>query len=153
MAPSFDPSSRPSQLSQLTRVAVVLLLAAGFLSGIAIWWGQTLQAEQMQSPGWLRPILILHGCLFPAQSALFGFLVCHHIRVGWRLRANLVSGFAMEFAFLGLIATGVGLYYVGSDVWRERLVWTHRVLGLAVPLTLASHWIMGLRWARRVSSL
>ena len=142
-------AARPSRLTALGQVAVTVLLAAGFLSGLALWWGQTLQAEQGTTPTWFRPVLVLHGCLFPVQCILFGFLLCHHIRVGWQLRANLISGFAMELAFAGLIVTGAGLYYVGSEEWRERLVWAHRVLGLLVPVTLAIHWIMGLRWARR----
>ena len=130
-------------------VAIVLLLAGGFVTGIAVWWGQTLQMERLAAPDWLRPALVLHGWLFPAQCILFGVLLCHHIRVGWQLRANLLSGFVMEGVFLGLIVTGAGLYYAGSEEWRERLIWTHRVLGLALPLTLGIHWFMGLRWGRR----
>jgi len=133
-------------------VTIVLLLAGGFISGVLVWWGQTIQAEQLATPVWLRPMLVLHGCLFPFQCILFGVLLAHHIRVGWQLRANLLSGFTMELVFAGLILTGIGLYYAGSEEWRERLIGTHRVLGLALPLTLAGHWFMGLRWGRRISA-
>lgn len=140
---------RPGRLSSLIVVIIVTLLAAGFVSGIAVWRGQVLLAERLAAPGWLRPALVLHGCLFPVQCILFGVLLAHHIRMGWQLRANLLSGFAMEAVFFGLIATGAGLYYVGAAEWRERLIWAHRVLGLALPLTLGLHWVMGLRWGRR----
>ena len=149
--PSTTESSaaRPSRLPSIGVATIVLLVATGFGSGVAVWWGQTLQAEQLVAPGWLRPALVVHGCLFPAQCILFGVLLCHHIRTGWQLRANLLSGFVMEGVFLGLIVTGAGLYYSGSEEWRERLIWTHRVLGLVLPLTLGTHWIMGLCWGRR----
>jgi hypothetical protein len=132
-------------------VAIVLLLALNFLSGVAVWWGQTIQAGQLQTPGWLRRMLVLHGCMFPVQCVLFGILLAHHIRVGWQLRANLFSGLAMEFVFAGLIATGAGLYYVGAEEWRERLVWAHRVLGLLMPVALGVHSVMGVRWGRRAA--
>ena len=147
-----DPRTRPSRIGTLGIVAIVLLLAVNFLSGVAVWWGQTIQAEQLESPVWLRPMLVLHGCLFPVQCVLFGILLAHHIRVGWQLRANLLSGFAMEAVFAGLILTGVGLYYVGADDWREWLVWAHRILGLGLPLTLGLHCFMGLRWGRRAEA-
>ncbi len=142
-----DP--RPGRLPAPGVAAIVLLLATSLLSGAAVWWGQTVQAEQMTAPAWLRPALVLHGCLFPVQCILFGVLLAHHIRAGWQLRANLLSGFAMEGVFFSLIATGAGLYYTGSEEWRERLIWTHRVLGLALPVALGIHAFMGLRWGRK----
>lgn len=149
MFPNTESVTRPSRLSALGIGVIVLLLVTSFVSGVAVWWGQSLQAEQLAAPAWLRPALVTHGCLFPVQCVLFGVLLCHHIRVGWQLRANLLSGFAMEAVFLGLIVTGAGLYYAGSEEWRGRLVWAHRVLGLALPVTLGAHWVMGLRWGRR----
>jgi hypothetical protein len=149
---SPDPRTRPSRIPAWGMGAVFLLLGINFLSGIAVWYGQTVQAEQLQSPGWLRPALVLHGCMFPVQCVLFGILLAHHIRVGWQLRANLLSGFAMEAVFAGLIVTGAGLYYVGDEDWRERLVWAHRVLGLCLPLTLGLHGLLGMRWGRRAEA-
>lgn len=143
---------RPGRLPALGIAAIVLLLGAAFFSGLAVWWGQTIQSEQMTAPTWLHPVLVLHGCLFPVQCILFGILLAHHIRMGWQLRANLLSGFVMEAVFFGLIATGAGLYYAGSEEWRERLIWAHRLFGLALPLTLGIHWFMGLRWARQTAA-
>lgn len=147
-----DSRTRPSRIATLGILAIVLLLAVNFCSGLAVWWGQTIQAEQLQTPSWLRPTLVLHGCMFPVQCILFGLLLAHHIRVGWQLRANLLSGFATEFIFAGLIITGAGLYYVGAEEWRERVVWAHRVLGLLLPVSLAIHTVMGLRWGRQISA-
>ena len=105
----------------------------------------------LESPPWLHGLLVLHGCLNPFLCALFGFLCCQHIRMGWHLKANLVTGFSIEFVFAGLILSGAGLYYAGSTEWRNTFLWSHRVLGLLLPLGLAAHWAAGLHWAKKVA--
>lgn len=145
----IDPATRPSRLPLLGQVAVLVLLATSFVSGVLIWWGQTIQARELTTPPWLHGCLVLHGSLNPLLCVLFGILVCHHIRVGWVMRANLLSGLVMEAVFAGLIASGVGLYYAGDDKAREWVLWIHRALGLSMPLALAAHWLTGLAWAKR----
>src|SRR5688572_19693874 len=110
-----SPSTRPSRLPALGQLAIALLLFGSFVSGVLIWWGKTVQAHEMVTPGWLRPAFVLHGALNPLLCMLFGYLLCHHIRVGWQLRANLLTGFLMEGVFVGLILTGVGMYYLGEE--------------------------------------
>ena len=146
MRVSLDPATRPSRLPPLAHIAVVALLSLSFLSGAAVWAGQITQARTMETPLWLPGLLALHGCLNPFQCALFGYLCCQHIRMGWQLKANLLTGFSIEFVFAGLILSGTGLYYAGSAGWRNTFLWGHRVLGLLLPLGLVAHWIAGLRW-------
>src|ERR1043165_9044314 len=98
-----DPATRPSRLPLLTHLAVVALLALSFLSGLALWRGEILQARTLETPAWLPGFLAVHGCLNPFLCALFGYLCYQHIRMGWKLRANLATGFSMEFLFAGLI--------------------------------------------------
>ena len=150
MPEPLDPATRPSRIPGPGQVLILLLLGLSLLSGVLVWWGQTVQLRDLTTPGWLRPALVLHGALNPILCILFGWLLCHHIRRGWQMRANLISGFAMELAFAGLILTGTGLYYLGAE-WRDQLVLGHRVLGLLFPATMALHWITGRRWARRVT--
>jgi hypothetical protein len=148
-SPCLDPVTRPTRIVLLGQLAIAALLLASFVSGVLIWRGKHLQVEQLQAPAWLHSVIVLHGCLNPLLAILFGYLLCHHIRLGWQMRANLLSGFFMEAAFIALILSGAGLYYAGSEVWRERLSLTHRISGLALPAGLAWHWISGLIWARR----
>jgi hypothetical protein len=145
---SPNPVERPSRIPCWGQFIVATALLLSLVSGIAIWYGQSVQAEELSSPPWMRGALILHGGLNPVQCALFGVLVGQHIRIGWQMRANLLSGFLMEGVFLGLILTGLGLYYAAAD-WRERMVLLHRILGLAMPAALGIHWISGLFWAKR----
>ena len=151
MEAPIDPATRPSRLSSLAHIAVVLLLSLAFLSGVFVWWGQTIQGAAIETPSWLRTMVVVHGGLNPFLCALFGYLCCQHIRLGWQLKANLATGLAMELVFAGLILSGVGLYYVGSESARSALIVTHRVLGLLLPAGLAAHWWAGLRWSKKIS--
>src|SRR6266511_5620287 len=152
MAMPIDPARRPSRLSLPAHFMVVLLLCLAFLSGLLVWWGQTIQADALETPAWLRTCVVLHGGLNPFLCALFGYLCCQHIRYGWQLRANLVTGLTMEFLFAGLILSGVGLYYAGSKEWREVMVAGHRAMGVLLPLGLGAHWWVGLHWAKKISN-
>jgi hypothetical protein len=142
-------ATRPTRLAPWEHWLVAVLLGLSFVSGSLVWFGQTIQERDAMAPPWLHPLLVLHGVLNPFQCALFGWLAYQHIRVGWRMRANLLTGIAMEFVFAGLILTGIGLYYAGEPEWRGRFVWTHRALGLLLPATLAVHWVAGVRWGKR----
>lgn len=152
MSEPINPATRPSRLSVIAHILVVGLLLASFVSGLLVWWGQTIQFQQSVTPVWLRPCLVVHGGLNPILCGIFGYLCCQHIRLGWQLRANLVTGFGMEAVFALQILTGVGLYYVGADGWREGLVWTHRIAGLLFPVALAAHWEFARRWVKKISN-
>ena len=102
----------------------------------------------MAKPDGLQNIRVFHGCLYPLQTVLFGYLLCQHIRYGWQLRANRISGFLMEACFAGLILTGTGLYYLSSDVLREVCQQIHSVLGVFLPISLGVHWSAARRWVR-----
>ena len=151
MGQPLDPATRPSRLPLFTHITVVFLLALSFLSGLLVWQGQRIQARELQTPAWVHASLVIHGGLNPFLCALFGYLCCQHIRFGWQLRANLLTGIAMEIIFGGLILSGVGLYYAGTAESRALCVQTHRVFGLLLAPGLGLHWMAGLRWAKRIS--
>ncbi len=150
--PGQSPADRPNRLTRMVHAITLLLLSASFISGILIWRGVYLQEARAENPNWLRTCVVLHGGLNPFLCALFGYFVCDHIRIGWQLRANRLSGFLMETCFAALILTGVSLYYSGSETLRASLVTVHRILGLTLPVCLITHWIAGQRWARSISS-
>ena len=151
MGEPLDPATRPSRLPLFTHVAVVLLLSLGFLSGLLVWQGQRVLEQTMAPPAWLRSAVVLHGVLNPFHCVLFGYLCCQHIRCGWQLRANLLTGFTMELIFGGLILSGIGLYYAGTAEWRSLCVLTHRMLGVLLAPALGLHWLAGLYWAKKVA--
>jgi hypothetical protein len=151
MGQPLDPAARPSRLPLFTHAAVVLLLSLSFISGLFVWQGQRIQAQTMETPVWLHVWVVCHGGLNPFLCVLFGYLCCQHIRFGWQLRANLLTGFTIELIFGGLILSGIGLYYAGAPEWRRLFAQTHRILGVLLAPGLAIHWVAGLRWAKKNS--
>ena len=151
MGGPLDPATRPSRLPLFTHVAVVSLLSLSVISGLLVWQGQRVLEQKMVAPDWLRPTVVLHGVLNPLLCVLFGYLCCQHIRFGWQLRANLLSGFTMEIIFGGLILSGIGLYYAGTAEGRNLCVLTHRILGVLLAPALGMHWVSGLRWAKKIA--
>ena len=142
-------SSRPSRLSIAAHVIVVGSLAVSFVSGVAIWYGQTVSGETLTPPAWLHGARVLHGVLNPVLCAVFGYLVAQHIRYGWALRANWVTGLAMEVIFAALIVSSLAVYYADEGALRSASMWVHRLCGAALPVVLAVHWISGWQWVRK----
>lgn len=142
-------SSRPSRLSLIVHIVVVGSLALSFISGILIWYGQNLAAETLTPPAWLHASRVTHGCLNPLLCAVFGYLCCEHIRYGWALRANWVSGLVMEGIFALLILTALAVYYADEGAFRDGLALAHRWAGAALPGALIVHWVAGKRWAKK----
>ena len=147
----LNAAERPNRLSPAAHTITLGLLALSFISGVLIWRGVHLQEARSETPAWLRACVVLHGTLNPFLCALFGYFVCDHIKVGWQLGANRVTGFLMEGCFAALILTGIGLYYSGGETFRSVFVIAHRSLGLALPVCIAAHWIAARRWAQSIS--
>jgi hypothetical protein len=143
-------SSRPSRLSIAAHVVVVGGLALSFLSGVAIWYGQTLSAETFAPPTWLHAARVLHGVLNPVLCGVFGYLVAQHIRYGWALRANWVTGLAMEVVFGVLIVSSLAIYYADEGALRSASMWVHRVCGAALPGVITVHWVAARMWIKKI---
>ena len=148
----INAATRPSRLSLLAHMVVVGLLGLSFLSGAILWYGQNAKEidDPTSLPFDLQSWRTLHGVLNPFLCALFGFLVCQHIRLGWQMKANRLSGMVMEAVFALLILTGAGIYY-SPERWQNPLISMHRVTGLLVPLSLTVHWIAAQIWVKKNS--
>jgi hypothetical protein len=144
-----DASSRPSRLGALAHFIVVAALGVSFVSGVLVWYGQTVAGAALAPPVWLHRLRVLHGFLNPLLCAIFGYLVSQHIRYGWALRANWVSGLVMEGVFLVLIVSALVVYYADEGALRTGSVWAHRLAGAGLPVVLGGHWIAGRRWVKK----
>ena len=142
-------SSRPSRLSLVAHVVVVASLALSFVSGIAMWYGQNVTETTLAPPAWLHAARVTHGCLNPLLCAVFGYLCCQHIRYGWALRANWVSGLLMEVVFALLIASALVVYYADEGPFRNGVSLAHRIAGAVLPAALAVHWIAARKWVKK----
>ncbi len=147
----ISAAERPARLSTFVHTLVIVTLAAAFVSGVLIWWGQTWGATEdeftmtKRAPDWVKRLLVFHGCLYPIQCGVFGYLIATHFHPGWKQRANLISGVITDAFFVGQVVSGLCLYYSGD--WRDTFVWVHRLTGAGFPLVLGAHWVLGKKWA------
>ena len=92
--------------------------------------------------------LRLHGGLAMLTLVMVGALLPRHVLPAWGRRLNRGSGASMLGAMLLLTVSGYLLYYAGSPSLRDVVSVLHWVVGLALPLLLLLHMVLGGRWRR-----
>ena len=136
-----------------SRFRAALYIVVGLLFGTGATWfavdrlkevGPTAQTWQDAS-AWL---LMLHGGAAMLFLLLLGALIALHVRVGWRLGNNRVSGTVMLALNAVLVVTAFGLYYAGSETLRPWISDIHIAVGLGFPALLALHAVLGKRSVR-----
>ena len=133
------------RLKRSQRYFLYAVLALLFLSGVAwAYW------NYLRSPGdfetsaktWAMKI---HGAAAMAILVLIGMLLNGHVRFAWRARRNRGNGSIFLSAFAVLTITGYGLYYAGGERLRASTSWIHLAVGLALPILLLIHVLLGRR--------
>ena len=89
--------------------------------------------------------LKVHGATAFATLFALGAMSARHVRVGWDLKRNRVTGSIVITAFLLVIATGYALYYLVNDDTHGPVAVLHWALGLALAPTLLAHIVVGRR--------
>lgn len=87
--------------------------------------------------------LILHGVAAYVFLIVAGTMIPVHVRLGWTLKRNRISGLTFAILCLVLAATALALYYSGGDISRHWVSVVHWVMGLAALPALALHGING----------
>jgi hypothetical protein len=155
-----DKPDRTSRIVALLRERVqlepfhrrLLYIAFGILWGSGALW---LLSEWFKDPelGAARTMLQtlsmkVHGAAMLVFLAMLGTLFTH-VRRGWILRANRLSG-SFNIAISVLLAlTGWLLYYVSDDSAREWASLIHWSIGLGALPLLYVHIYFGRAWARK----
>jgi hypothetical protein len=80
----------------------------------------------------------------------FGMILGGHVPAGWRTHLSRKSGLLTIASITVSILTAYGLYYSGSDDFREALVIVHLVAGVLLPLSIVLHVWSGCRHRRSV---
>lgn len=124
-------------------------LATAFISGIAWWvlhhWFQV-QAEFGPAPHPAELWLIrLHGAAAMLTLVLFGSLFTLHIKRAWLAGRNRRAGGLLLALHALLALTGYALYYSGSEALRAFASNSHFAIGLALPVILILHIVLGRR--------
>lgn len=89
----------------------------------------------------------LHGAGAMVILFFLGSLMNGHIRRAIKSGRNVVSGWSMIALCLSLIVSGYALYYLASE--ETHRIWSavHWVVGLAFPLLIIVHIVLGRRSA------
>ena len=132
----------PSLLS-----AIYALFALLFITGAA-WLVADALKDSDGGEAWqafAANLLMIHGGASMAMLIALGALIPLHMRLAWRASRNRVSGSVMVTLNGLLIATAFGLYYSGSDVLRAWTGYVHIGVGLALPILVLIHVLLGRR--------
>lgn len=134
------------RLKRLQRYLLYIVLLALFLSGAAwAYWNHLTALPgdfEASAKSWVMKI---HGGAAMAILVLIGMLLNGHVRFAWRARRNRTNGSIFLSAFAVLIITGYGLYYAGGEKLRAATSWIHLAVGLALPILLLIHILLGRR--------
>ena len=98
------------------------------------------------APLWLK----LHGAAAMIFLIVFGTLLRDHVRAGWRVRRNWVSGGGLVFFGGILTAQGYALYYFGDERLRPSISLVHWAAGVIWPAVIAYHIWAGHRARHRL---
>jgi len=130
------------------RFQAVLYLTVGALVVTGTVW---LLLDRATWPETATYLLRLHGAAAMVTLVLLGTLLPLHVRVGWRRGRNVASGIVMLATNGALVLTAFGLYYAGSESLRHWTSALHTAIGLALPLLIVAHVVLGRR-ARRAAA-
>jgi hypothetical protein len=127
--------------------AIYALFASLFVTGAA-WLVADALKDSDGGEAWqalAANVLMIHGGASMAMLIALGALIPLHMRLAWRANRNRVSGSVMVTLNGLLIATAFGLYYSGSDVLRAWTGYVHIGVGLALPILVLIHVLLGRR--------
>lgn len=142
----------PVQTKYLTsaRIKAIFVIGAGLWLTGGVWLllhhFMMRQTDYGPAPDPLeRWSLVAHGAFAFASLWMFGLLWGAHIVKRWKAKRHRLSGGLMFVALAALMVSGYLLYYVGDDGWRALIGKGHWIIGLALPLPFALHWIVRAR--------
>ena len=144
------PRSDSIRLQRFHRYVLYAILAVLFFTGAAwAWFNHFLTANESAAAAktWA---LKIHGAAAMAALVLIGTVLAGHVRFAWRAGRNRINGVVFLGALGILILTGYELYYAGGETLRAWNSWVHLWIGLALPMLLFVHIVVGRR-SRRAS--
>ena len=142
------------RLAPSARRALYATIAA--LIGSGIWWlwvhyaayASGGDADNFRRLAREALALKVHGATGFATLFALGAMSAYHVRRGWELRRNRVSGSVVIALLTLLIATGYALYYLVDDDTHALVSLLHWGVGLGLAPILILHIVAGRR-ARR----
>ena len=120
-------------------VALLVSLVSGVCWYCLGRWGEVQGEFGPEKHPWLGSLAKVHGAGAFVALISFGMILGGHVPAGWRTRLSRKSGGLTLGVVAVSILTAYGLYYNGSDEWREVLISTHLAAGLLLPWCILMH--------------
>src|SRR5439155_1532501 len=132
--------------------ATLIALIGSGLGWLAAHYGSGIGVESIDQ---LRRLAVeglmlqVHGAAAFATLIALGAMFTHHVRRGWALSRNRVSGAVVIAALGALIVTGYALYYLVNDANRASISFAHWLVGLVLAPLFVAHVVIGRRASDR----
>jgi MFS family permease len=123
-----------------SRIFLWLLMLAVSLTGIALYWMAPATEDDFPHPlnGLFRE---LHGASMALCLIIFGYMLAEHVQKKLAKRGHYWDGYLHLGVWIGLIVTGLLLYYPQTlfDDWGINMPQWHWYLGLALIAIMPLH--------------
>jgi hypothetical protein len=119
--------------------AFLLSLASGLCWFYLDRWGELEGEFGPEKHPWIKFLPKIHGAGAFACLMIIGAILGSHVPEGWLTRRRRPTGVLLLLDLAVIVLTAWGLYYAGSDGWRENLALAHLTSGLLPPFLLAAH--------------
>lgn len=119
-----------------------LLTITGIVWLLVHWWLPEFEPGAAPYKLWA---MRLHAAAALVSLVMAGSVLTHHVRLAWRLKKNRISGSLITGTLAVLAATGYALGYAPEGLVRQWSSWGHWGVGVAVPLVLTAHVLLGHR--------
>jgi hypothetical protein len=140
---------RPARWSLYCTLIVLIGSGLGWLAAHYGYATGATSSDDLRRLAVEASMLKVHGAAAFATLIALGAVFTHHVRRGWALSRNRVSG-AVVIALLGaLIVTGYALYYLVNDANRASISFAHWLVGLALVPLFVAHIMIGRRVVER----
>ena len=129
----------PKWFRWMTSTVLLLSLVTGVMWYVLGRWGDIEGEFGPEKHPWLATLTKLHGAGAFAALLSFGAILAAHVPAGWRTRRSRRSGILLISLIATTTLTAYGLYYSGSQEFREILIVVHLASGLSLPVFLIVH--------------
>jgi hypothetical protein len=140
---------RPARWSLYGTLIVLIGSGLGWLAahyGADIGRASVDDLRRLDAETWM---LKVHGAAAFAALIALGAMFPHHVRRGWALSRNRVSGSAVIGTLGALTGTGYALYYLVNEANRASISFAHWSIGLAFAPLFVAHVVIGRRASER----
>ncbi|MBU3549689.1 hypothetical protein [Polynucleobacter sp. P1-05-14] len=128
--------SRLGKMPRWQRTFVICGMMACSITGLMYLLGHQFQIQR--STLGTHSILAAHGIAAMLATLALGSVMPFHIKVGYKSRKQLWSGFSQLGFLFALLITG-GMLYYGPEEIRDTAIDTHWIMGLMFAVIFLLH--------------